>query len=203
MVYKTVTQRSNGFRVTETEWNELIDNFNALNVFFREQLPIAGGMAPLSGINAASLSLVESSGAGTAKPVIYQLAFDDTTDEGRMWVFRMPRGFGVTAKVKGSYKMASANTDKDVVLVAQLAAVSDGDTSHSAKVFDSANSSTERVPDAADTSDEFSITLTNDDSLAADDWVCVVLYRDADNGSDNASGDFQLTSLAVDFDLAT
>ena len=108
MAYTTPTQRATSYLVTADNWNEFVDNFNALNSYFRQELPIAGGIAPLSGIQAASLSLVESSGAGTAKPVIYMLSFDAATDEGRMWIFRMPRGFGVTAKLVGSYKMASA-----------------------------------------------------------------------------------------------
>jgi hypothetical protein len=204
MAYSTPDTRAAGYLVSEDNWNELVNNFLALNSFFRQELPLAGGIAPLSGVAAASLSLVESSGAGTAKPVIYMLSFDDSTDEGRMWVFRMPRGFGVTAKLVGSYKMGTANTSEFVVLGCQVAGVSDGDTSHSAKVFDTVNTSAQiAVPDAADTSDEFSITLTNFDSIAADDWVCLILFRDADNGDDDAEGDFQLTSLAVDFDLAT
>lgn len=203
MAYITPSTQAAQHKILYTEWNELVNNFLALNSFFRQELPIAGGIAPLSGINAAALSLVESSGAGTAKPVIYQLSFDAATDEGRMWVFRMPRGFGVTAKLVGSYKMASANTSDDVKLKVQVSAVSDGDTSHSAKVFDSEVGITKTVPDAADISDEFSITLTSDDSVAADDWVCVILFRDANHVDDTAAGDFILTSLAVDFDLAT
>lgn len=202
MAYSTPPTQSANHTVTSTEWNELVNNFLALNSFFRQELPIAGGIAPLSGLNAAALSLVESSGAGTVKPVIYQLSFDDTTDEGRIWIFRMPRGFGVTATLVGSYKMAGANTDDEVVLAAQLAGISDGDT-HSTKVFDTENSLTKTVPDSADESDEFSITLTNFDSIVADDWVCLAFRRDADNGSETAAGDFILTTLAVDFDLAT
>ncbi len=200
MAYVTPSTQSANHIVLNTEWNELVNNFLALNSFFRQELPIAGGIAPLSGLNAAALSLVESSGAGTVKPVIYQLNFDASTDEGRMWMFRMPRGFGVTATMVGSYKMAGANTDKDALLSAQIAGISDGDT-HSTKVFDTVNTSLERVPDAADESDEFSITLTNFDSVVADDWVCVVLFMDT-SGS-NFAADFILTTLAVDFDLAT
>lgn len=202
MAYSTPSTRSANYIVSNSNWNELVDNFLALNSFFRQELPIAGGIAPLSGLDAAALSLVESSGAGTVKPVIYQLNFDAATDEGRIWMFRMPRGFGVTAKLVGSYKMASANTSDAVVLAAQLAGISDGDT-HSTKAFDTENSLTKTVPDNADESDEFSITLTNFDSIVADDWVCIAFRRDADNGSDNAAGDFILTTLAIDFDLAT
>ena len=201
MVYTTPSTQLVNHLVTAGEWNALVNNFLALNSYFRQELPIAGGIAPLSGIQAASLSLVESSSVATAKPVIYQLAFDAGTDEGRMWQFRMPRGFGVTAKLVGSYKMAGANVDKDAVLIAQVAAVTAADADQDAKVFDSTNSTTERVPALADTAGEFSITLTNDDSLTADDWVCLVLYLD--ESASNFAGDFQLTSLAVDFDLAT
>ena len=202
MAYQTMTNRSTGYVVLESDWDDITDNFDALNAYFRQELPIQSRIPPMSGIDAAALELVESSDAGTIKPVIYQLRFDDSTDEGAMWVFRMPRGYGSTLTLVGSYKMASANTSKNAVLVAQLAAVSDGDASHSAKAFDSANSLTEAVPDAADESDEFSITLTNADSVAANDWVCLVLYRDADNASDDAAGDFILTSLALHFTLA-
>ena len=199
--YTPTDDRSTGNVITEAIFNELTTNFRVLNSIFRQELPIAGGIAPLSGIAAASLSLVESSGAGTAKPVIYMLSFDDSTDEGRMWTFRMPRGYGVTAKLVGSYKMAGANVDKDAVLICQVSGVSATDADQDAKVFDSTNSTTERVPALAETAGEFSITLTNFDSIAADDWVCLVLYLD--ESASNHAGDFQLTSLAVDFDLAT
>lgn len=151
-------------------------------------LPIEASIPPMSGINAAALELVESSSGATAKPVFYQLRFDASTDEGRMWVFRLNNQVG-TPVLKFSYKMASANTSKNIVMVAQVAAISDGDTSVSAKAFASANSATVSVPDTADVQDEGSITLTNADSMASADWLCLLLYRDADNASDNAAGD--------------
>lgn len=165
-------------------------------------LPVQAGQPPLSGITAAALELIESTGAGTAKPVIYRLRFDKDTDEGRMWVSRVPNQYGGTPVLVGSYHMNAANTTDDVVLVAQVACVSDGDITHDEKVFDSANSATITVPDAAETSDEFSITLTNDDSMTADDWLCIVLYRDANAAGDTATGDFCLTSLGLQYTLS-
>jgi hypothetical protein len=151
-------------------------------------------IAPLSGVNAAALQLIESSGAGTAKPVIYELLFDAATDEGRMWTFRCPNVPAAAPILKFSFRMVSA-TSGNVVFAAQIAAISDADTSVSAKVFASANSATVAVPGAANTQKEATITLTNADSIAKADWVCLILFRDADNGSDTATGDCAVNAL--------
>ena len=200
MAYSTMTNRAAGYIVAESDWDDITNNFDALNSAFRIDLTLTASIVPLSGIDGASLELVESSGAGTAKPVLYGLRFDDSTDEGRMWVAKVPRLFGGNPTLKGSYKMTGANTSKSVGLVCQVAAVSDGDT-HSTVEFDTANTLTESVPDTADESDEFEITLTNNDNMAADDWLCIILYRDVD-ASDDAVGDFILTSLALHYTLA-
>jgi hypothetical protein len=142
---------------------------------------------PMSSINAAALTLTESTSAGTYKPVFYRVAFDDTTDEGRMWLFRPPQTF-TTATLKILYYMSGANTSKNVGWVAYLSAISDTDTSFTANAFDSANTGTTVCPDAAGTVDEASITLTNGDSIAAGDWVCLLLRRNAAVASD-ATGD--------------
>jgi hypothetical protein len=147
-------------------------------------------------VNGAALELVESSGAGTEKPARYQLRYDPGTDEGRMWNFRIPADL---TTLYASYYMASAQTDDDAVMGAKVAAISDGDTSVTAKVFASANTVTERVPNAAGEEDIFSITLTNDDGGVLNDWGCLILYRDADNGSDTANaGDMVITQVWVE-----
>ncbi len=162
-------------------------------------LNVQDGLPPLSGISGAALELVESSGAGTLKPVMYQARFDAAAKEGRMWVFRMPRNYSGSPVLKLAYRMASANSSKAVVLTAALAAVSDGDASMNAKVFASENTATVSVPDTANTQDEASITLTNADSLAAGDWVCLVVCRDGAAGGDSASGDLILTGVEVQY----
>jgi hypothetical protein len=177
----------------------VINNFAWLSQL-EVSLDMLASMAPLSGLQAAGLEVGESSGAGTNKPVLPQIKFDGTVSEGRMWTFRMPRTYGGGAvTLKLGYRMGSANTSKAVVMAAQLAAVSDGDASMNAKVFATENTSTISVPDAANTQDEGSITLTNKDNVAAGDWVNLVLYRKPTDGSDNASGDLILTSLDVQF----
>lgn len=205
MSFSTPDTQITGYVVTAANWNELVNNFLALNGFFRQNLwPDLPALAPASGITPAGISIVESSDAGTAKPLIPIIGFVGTADEGRMFVCRWPRAYGVSATLVGSYYMTDANTSDDAILKCQLAAVSDGDASQTAKAFDSVNSTTHTVPDAAGTADEFSITLTNADSIAAIDWACVILWRDGDDGSDTANnGDLALTSLAINFDIAS
>lgn len=157
------------------------------------ELKVEDSYPPLSGVNGAALELVESSGAGTEKPAWFQLRFDPSTDEGRIWNYRVPADF---TTLYFTYYMASANTDKDAIIGAKVAAIGDGDSSVTAKVFASANTTTERVPNSSGEEDIGSITMTNDDSGVLNDRGCLILYRDANNGSDNAdSGDLVMTQV--------
>jgi hypothetical protein len=158
------TQSANG-----TTKKIAVSDFIGSVIGAKSQLLPQQSIPPLSGVNAAGLSLVESSGAGTHKPVYYILSFDDSTNEGRMWLFRPPSAF-TTATLKILYYMSGANTSKNVGWSATLSAVSDTDTSFTAKVFATTNAGTTACPDAAGTVDEASITLTNGDSIAAGDW---------------------------------
>lgn len=161
------------------------------------ELKIREGEPPFSGITAAAYEVIESTGAGTAKPIIPQLRFDAAADEGRMWVFQMTWTPAAAPILKIRYRMASANTGATVAMSAQLAAVSDGDASMSAKAFASANLGTTTCPDTANTQDELSITLTNADSIAKGDWVCLVLFRDV--SEDNATGDLIVSGLEIQY----
>ena len=196
-----MTNRAAGYTVAESDWDDITNNFDALNTAYRIDLPITGAIVPLSGVTGASLELTESTGAGTLKPMFYTLRFDDTTLEARMWVIKMPRLYGGTPTLKGSYKMQSANTSEAVYLKCRFAAVSDGDN-YNAKIFDDINVLEESVPDTLGESDDFEITITNDDSIAADDWLCITFYRACTDPLDTASGDFMLTSLALHYTIA-
>ena len=180
MAFSTPDTRIAGYVVLASNWNELVNNDNAINNFFRVELwpNNTQAYAPLSGVTAAGSEVNESSGAAEDgnKPVIPILTFVGTADEGRQWLVRWPRGYGVTATVVGSYYMTDANTSDEAVINFYLAAVSD----------------------------TFSQVLTNADSVAADDWVNFCMMRDGDAGTDTANnGDLALTSLAINFALAT
>ena len=169
----------------------------AVSASLMQELPIMAGIAPLSGYGTAGLELIESGGAGTAKPLIPQLIFDDTTAQGRMWVFRVKETPAATITLKFSYRMAGANTSKAVIFGCQIACVSATDSAVQSKAFAATNTSTISVPDIANVSAEGSITLTNKDSITKDDWVCLFLYRDANAGGDTATGNAIINAVGL------
>ena len=205
MAFNTVDTQITGYIVLASDYNKFANNDNAINNFFRQNLwPDYEAQAPASGLTAAGISVIESSDGGTYKPLIPIVGFIGTADEGRQWTCRWPRGYGVTAKLVGSYYLTGANTSDDAVLECYLAAVSDGDASMTAKGYDTVNQLVHPVPDAIATADEFSITLTNEDDVVAIDWVNILFLRNGDDGSDTANvGELALTSLAIDFALAS
>jgi len=129
-----------------------------------------------------------------------KLLFDDTTPEIVRWVFRMPADYASGPVAKIQYSMASA-TSNDVEFEVSVMAVSDGDAQDlDADSFDTVNSGSATVPGTAGYLDEISITLTNADSVAAGDWVCVKLARDADDGTnDTATGDAEVWAVSVEY----
>jgi len=202
MAYTTFSAVITGDLWTASNHNLLTGNFDHLAELAEVPLPILEAMAPLSGVNAAALDIVESSSGATEKPVLSRLLFDDTTDEARIWEKYVPRIYGATPVMSIDYYMAGANTSKNVVIDVLVAAVSDGDTGVTAKAFDTKNSATEAVPDTAGELDNVQIALTNFDSAAAADYMQFMIRRDANNGSDNASGDWIVKKATFLWDLA-
>lgn len=203
MVYVVPSHNPATGAVAPPTWGDEINaNFTALNMSFHVPLfPDSSGEAPLSNLAGAAYSLAASSAGGTPNPQYPILSFDAGTDEGRIWSGRVSRGYGGTLTINGAFYMASA-TSGNVVLAAQIAAVSSGDASVTAKTFATVNTTTVAVPGAAGTEQSFSITMTNADSLVAGDRFILVFYRDADNGSDTATGDMNLVLLDLFFTLA-
>lgn len=205
MAYSTPDHRIAGYIVLASDWGEFVDNFLAVNDFFRQDLwPDKEAHAPLSGLTAAGISVVESSDGAADKILIPIISFIGTADRGRQWACRWPRGYGVSAALVGSYYMTGVNSDDEAVLEASVGALSVGDLNATAKAYDTLNQLIHTVPDAVGTPGGFSIPLTNIDSVVANDWVNILLKRNGDDGSDTANvGNLALKSLAVDFSLAT
>lgn len=202
MTFATQSTVSFGDLWSATQHNVMIANDSHLNTAFSVPLfPNSSGIAPSSGLTASALSQIQSSGAGTNKPEFWVLDHDASTIEGRIWQGRAPRGFGSTLTLSGIFIMASA-TSGNVVVGGQIACVSDGDASVTAKVFATENTSTVAVPGSAGTAKLFSITMTNADSIAAGDWMNICFYRKASDGSDTATGDMRLLNLCAYFSLA-
>lgn len=124
-----------------------------------------------------------------ARPV---LAFDVSTAETCYWTLGAPQGLATGLSLVVTYMMASATSGK-VDFEGAVEAVTDGDSTDldAGTSFDTANGITApTVPGTAGYIDQFTITLTNADSITVGDLVRFSLKRDAaDATNDTATGD--------------
>lgn len=121
------------------------------------------------------------------------LAFDASTDETCYWSFVAPQALTGTMTLVITYAMVSA-TSGTVGFQAQIEAITDNDATDTdaATSFDTVNNSASTtVPGTAGYIDQISITMTNQDSVAAGDYVRLSINRDADGSAitDSATGD--------------
>jgi hypothetical protein len=144
--------------------------------------------------------VVAKSSAAAPTPHFLQLLFDAAVDEMVSWSFRMPQDYASAPSLKVQYKMASA-TSGNVIIACDIMAVSDGDSQDvDADAFGTINTSAATtVPATAGYLDEISLTLTNNDSLVAGDFVLVHLSRDANNAGDTAAGDMEVVAVSLEY----
>lgn len=120
------------------------------------------------------------------------LAYDATTDESCWWTFAAPQGIATPLTAIITYFMASA-TSGSVRFEVFVEAVSDNEAIDldAADSYDASNNAGETVPGTQGNPSQLSITLTNNDSIAAADMVRIKVNRDADGttGTDDAAGD--------------
>ena len=97
------------------------------------------------------------------------------------------------------YCMASATSGKvDFEVSIEVVTPDDALDLDTSTSYDSVNAGNETVPGTAGYMSTITITLTNNDSMAAGDLVRLKLERDADDGTDDtATGDAYV--LAVEF----
>ena len=129
----------------------------------------------------------------------WKLLFDASSTESALWQFKMPSNYasGLTAKLQ--YSMASATADK-VDWEVEVMAVADGEDIDTAS-FDSVNevAGGTTVPGTAGFVDTISITLTNADSIAANELCIIRVNRDHDDDDDTATGDAELLTLSLEY----
>lgn len=152
---------------------------------------------PLSGIAVAPVEYVESSGAGTAKATIPQIRYATTPDQGRVFQFRLKNEVG-TPVLKIKYRMSTSVASKNVKWGVYVAAISSGDSSMSAKVFATVNNQTDAAPATSDVTAESSVTLTNFDSGAKGDWICLMVVRDT-SVTDDHTGVAIVTDIELQY----
>jgi len=119
------------------------------------------------------------------------LGFDATTAETCYWTFVAPQGLTGTKTFVISYSMASATTG-GVAFDVSVEAITSGDATDldATTSFATTNTGTDAgVPGTAGYMEQISITLTNDDSMAAADYLRISVMRAVSNGTDTATGD--------------
>jgi hypothetical protein len=126
--------------------------------------------------------------------------FDSATDEHLWWAFRMPANYASGGAVKLAW-MANTASANSVVWGASLGAVSAGDAD---TPVEHANAAASTATTAADNTEArrllaTSITLSNLDSVAAGDYVFLLVYRDPDNGSDTLAADAELIGAVFEY----
>lgn len=129
------------------------------------------------------------------------LDFDDTTDEAAVFKFYLPpyySGGGLTVEIFASFTSATSN---NVVWEAAIERVTDSNQDIDSDGFASAQSSgAVAVPGTSGHVKKFTVAFTSGaqmDSLAAGEWGRLKINRDANNGSDNATGDAELWSVTI------
>jgi hypothetical protein len=158
-------------------------------------------------VQLSPLAAIPASGNGAAHKVIDgtnfpvpSLAFDASTEESVYFQFRAASyGSGnLTLKI---FWYADTASSGDVIFGAQIAAITPNTDTQDIETDALATAQTVTDTHLGTTGQrlhECSITISNLDSLAADDFVVLKLYRDADAAGDTMTGD----ALVVDLELS-
>jgi hypothetical protein len=180
-------------RYNGTDWYQLGGSAGGGQA--RKSLPINAAYLPddSSGSEAAQIQHRISSDATDPQLFWVEALFDDTQDEYIYFAFLMPDNYNSDPVVDVYYKMAS-DVANDVEFGAAMACVSDGDSQDlDAHELDTMNySGAVAVPGTAGYMDVASITMTNNDSVAAGDWVILCICRHPEGGNDDAVGDAEV-----------
>lgn len=152
-----------------------------------------------AGSKAALLQKRTTSDATDPQVFWYELLFDPDTDWHWYWKHIMLSDYVGSPVLKVYFKMKSA-TSNNVVFGCRIMAVTIGDeVDFDARKFDAANLQTVAVPGVAGYTALATITLANNDSLAANDEFIICVYRDADHGSDNAADNVELLGCILEY----
>ena len=121
----------------------------------------------------------------------------DTANETCYWSAVIPQGWTGTKTAVIKYFMASATSGTlDIDVAVEAITPGDAVAMHSTDSFDTINSTNSTtVPGTLGYEGEISVTLTNNDSSAAGDYVRFSLTRDQAN--DTAAGDMYVLSVEI------
>jgi len=129
-----------------------------------------------------------------------RLAFDASTDEYVVFTFRLPDDYSSAAALKVQWSgSTSTTTSHTAVWGAEIMALTPETDSVAtdSDSYDTINTvSDDILGTTAKRPQECEITLTNNDSMAAGDYISLRFRRDADNGSDDLTEDAWLWALS-------
>ncbi|KKN22101.1 hypothetical protein LCGC14_0918780 [marine sediment metagenome] len=149
---------------------------------------------------ASAQAQVKQSSDTVPSPRWIEWLFDASTDEFIVIDFFVPDNYGSAPVLKVRYKCLSA-TSGTAAFQARLACITDADAADmDAKAFDTVNAGTATVPGTAGYVDEISITLTNADSMAADDHCIMALNRDV--SADSVAADIEFVGAKFEYTSA-
>lgn len=126
------------------------------------------------------------------------LSFDASTDEAAVFTGVLPRHYGGGGITVDLHFAATSATSGNAVLTAAFERIGDGVQNIDSDGFASAQSVTSAVPGVSGNVKIISIPFTNGaqiDSLAVGEAFRLKVTRDADNGSDTATGDLELIAV--------
>ncbi len=140
---------------------------------------------------------VKQSSAGVPSPRWIEWLFDADTDEFIVIDFFVPDNYSSAPVLKVRYKCLSAASGT-AAFQARLMCLTDADASDmDTETFDTVNAGTATVPGTAGHIDEISITLTNADSIAADDHCILALNRDV--SEDSVAADIEFVGAKFEY----
>lgn len=122
---------------------------------------------------------------------LWKVLFATDSTEQMLFQFEAPEDYASAPTIKHKYAMASATAGK-VDLETEVMAIADGEDIDTAS-FDSVNevAGGTTVPGTAGFRDTISYSLTNNDSMVAEETILIRNNRDHDDVDDTATGDLE------------
>lgn len=136
--------------------------------------------------------------AGVDLTNLVKRLFDDSQEEKHSWQFCIPSNYSSGPVLVITFSMVSDNSG-NVVLTGRVKAVTPNTEDIDAATYDADNDVTTSIPGTLGYTKRVNITLTNNDSLAADDFVQVEFARKGNSGSDTATGDLELLAVKLEY----
>lgn len=188
--------QTSGHLVTAEEWNEFVNNFKFFDETRCIPIPMADTHSPPN-TQAAGIEYV--SGAGTPAVAWHQRLFDGTTVEGWQFGHPVPDEYKDSPAFVFLGHMATA-TGGTIVLNAYVSYEGAG-VNGTAPTFDTVNAGTFVVPGTAATTFFGTISLTNNDSMAAGGFMTLHVQRNPADAQDGAGGDFVMKKGKIDYGI--